>query len=253
MIFDLRGKRKRFVQGVYALLALLFLVGFVGFGVGVGGGPGGIFDALGIGGNGSSSPSSSAFSQEIDHANSLIQKDPKSEPGLLNLAKYETLAGNAQLGTPDPTTGAPDVTDDAHNSYVKAVDAWSRYLKVASKPDATTAGQVAAAFEALGDHAGAARAQAIFAKARPSATTYYQLAYYQYESLDLKAGDTSGQKAIKAAQGPQRKQTEKLVSQLSKGARKFVKAQQASAKSNPGGSLTSPLGGLSPGGSTTTP
>ena len=48
MLFDLRGKRKRLVQVSYALLAAIFLVGFVGFGIGVGNSPGGLFDAIGL-------------------------------------------------------------------------------------------------------------------------------------------------------------------------------------------------------------
>jgi tetratricopeptide (TPR) repeat protein len=249
MLFDLRsGKRRRVVQIVFGALAATFLIGFLGFGVGVGNGPGGIFDALGIGGN-SSNPNSQAFSQEIDNAEARVKKNPQDENALLNLAKYETLSANAQLGAADQTTGLPVVTDEARAEYVKAVAAWERYLKVADKPDATTAGQIAAAYEALGDHAAAARAQQIFADARPSATTYYQLAYYSYESLDLKAGDAAAKQAVGASRGAQKKQTQKLVDQLSKAARQFKKAQSAGTQTTPGGGLDNPLGGL--GGSTT--
>ncbi len=39
MLFDLRGKRRRLVQVVYATLAALFLIGFVGFSIGSGNSP----------------------------------------------------------------------------------------------------------------------------------------------------------------------------------------------------------------------
>ena len=57
MLFDLRGRgRRRTVQVIYLGLALIFLLGFVGFGVGVGGGGGGLINAL-TENNGSSSAS----------------------------------------------------------------------------------------------------------------------------------------------------------------------------------------------------
>ena len=36
MLFDLKGKRKRFVQVTYVVLAVLFAVGLIGFGIGGG-------------------------------------------------------------------------------------------------------------------------------------------------------------------------------------------------------------------------
>ena len=51
MIFDLKsGKRRRVVQVVFGVLAFIFFISFVGFGIGSGS-AGGIFDALGIGGS----------------------------------------------------------------------------------------------------------------------------------------------------------------------------------------------------------
>ena len=77
MLFDLRGKRKRLVQVVYALLAAIFLVGFVGFGIGVGDAPGGILDALGLAGSGSSGSLTSQFDDQIDTANAAAGQEPE--------------------------------------------------------------------------------------------------------------------------------------------------------------------------------
>jgi hypothetical protein len=80
VLFDLRGKRRRLVQVSFAMLALLFLVGFLGFGIGVGGGPGGIFDALGISNSSNTGGSSTAAIQDvIVAANAKLAKNPNDE------------------------------------------------------------------------------------------------------------------------------------------------------------------------------
>ena len=107
----------------FGLLAALFLLGFLGFGIGVGGGPGGIFDALGIGNGSSGGSTASAFDQQISNAQDKIKKDPHDEAALLNLARYEYLAGQSQLSA-DSATGAPVVTDASHTRFVEAVDAF---------------------------------------------------------------------------------------------------------------------------------
>ena len=214
------------VQVVYVMLAAIFLLGFVGFGIGVGGGPGGIFDALGIG-NGSSSSGSSAFTQQVQDAETRVKKHPQDESALLNLARYEYLSGQSELGPPDSTTGQPVVTDDAVAQFNKAADAWERYVKVAKKPDPALAGQIAFAYSSIGDFSGAARAQQIAADAHPAANAYYQLAIYQYENLDLKAGDAAGKKVVQLSSGSQKKSAQKQMDQLAKVARKFVASQKA--------------------------
>jgi tetratricopeptide (TPR) repeat protein len=236
------------VQVVYVMLAAIFLLGFVGFGIGVGGGPGGIFDALGIG-NGSNSSGSSAFTQQVQDAETRVKKHPQDENALLNLARYEYLSGQSQLGAPDSTTGQPVVTDEAVAEFNKAADAWERYVKVAKKPDPALAGQIAFAYSSIGDFGGAARAQQIAADARPNANAYYQLAIYQYENLDLKAGDAAGKKVVQVSKGAQKKPAQKQMDQLAKVARKFVQSQQAANKASgqsPGQSLANPFGGLAP-------
>ena len=254
MLFDIRGKRKRVVQVVYAGLAALFLVGFVGFSIGSGNSPGGIFDALGLGGGGSGS-TSAAFSQQISSAEARVKKDPKDETGLLNLAKYHYLSGQTQLGQASTPTGAPEVTDAARAEFVQAVDNWNRYLKVAPKPDPFVAGEIAQGYAYLNDATGAAQAQAIFAKAKPSANTDGTLALYLYANGDLKGGDAAARKAVAAAPKSSQKQIQQQLEQLGKQARKYKQAQAAAASAGTqgaGGALQSPFGGLSPSGSTST-
>ncbi len=86
MLFDLRGKRRRVVQVVYATLAALFLVGFVGFGIGSDG-VGGFADVFS--GESSGGSLSSQYDDQIDNANEQLAKDPKDTAALLKLSKYE--------------------------------------------------------------------------------------------------------------------------------------------------------------------
>src|SRR5918996_5601076 len=110
MLFDLRGKRRRFIQVVYGLLAALFFISFVGFGIGSDV-SGGIFDALGVGG-GDTSSSNPQYDEDIEDAEQRLEQDPKDEQALQQLAQTHYLAGQAALET-DETTGEPVLTDDA--------------------------------------------------------------------------------------------------------------------------------------------
>ncbi len=259
MLFDLQsGKRRRVVQIVFAALAATFVIGFLGFGVGVGNGPGGIFDALGLGGSGGGS-TSNAFSQQIDNAQKRVDKNPKDEGALLNLARYHYLAGQSELGQPSSPTGPPTITDAAHAELVQAVDAWTKYVKVAAKPDPGAAGQIAQGYAFLNDATGAAAAQKIFAKARPSQNSYGQLALYRYASGDITGGDAAAKQAVALSPKSTRKQLEKQLASLAKQAKKYKQAQAAAAKAGAGSGgsqgLQNPFGGLGPssGGTLPTP
>ena len=157
MLFDLRGKRKRLVQVSYTLLAAIFLVGFVGLGIGVGNSPGGILDAIGLTGNGSSGSLTSAYDSQIDNANQQLAKNPKDSDALAKLSLNEYLKAKAGI-TQDPTTGQTSVSSDAHTALGESADAWTKYLRFhKGKPDAGTAAQVVNAYIFLNDASGAAR------------------------------------------------------------------------------------------------
>ncbi len=211
MLFDLRsGKRRRAVQIVYSLLALSFLIGFVGFGVGTGGGLGGIFDALGLSGGSSSSSSSSAFDSQIEQARARLAKDPKDPSALARLARYEYLKGRAELG--QDSSGNPVLTGPAQTDLGAAADTWERYLKVAGKrPSIGTARQVVTAYVLLGDWTGAARTQRLIAAAQGDASSYATLATYLYRGEQFGAGDAAAKRALAEASGSQRKSYEQQL------------------------------------------
>ncbi len=89
MLFDLRARgRRRTVQVVYVSLALLFLVGFVGFGVGVGGGGGSPVEAIFGSKEGSAS---SSYAKQVSEAEKHAKTHP-SEALCLGEARRSSLS-----------------------------------------------------------------------------------------------------------------------------------------------------------------
>ena len=252
MLFDLRGKRRRFIQVVYALLAALFLIGFVGFGVGSETGAGGIFDALGVGGDDSSS-SNPQFESEIESAEERLAQDPKDERALLRLAEVHYAAGNSSAEA-DPETGQLTVTEETRTEYEASTAAWERYLELNPKnPNAGTAAQVLGAYQALvnsendpaaleSELEGAAVTAELVAENNPSPNTWAVAAQFAYLSGDPSRGNANADKARQEASGSEVKQVDKLLAQAKKSG---AQLQKEIKKAGPGKeALTSPLGGL---------
>jgi hypothetical protein len=248
VLFDLRGKRRRFIQVVYALLAALFLIGFVGFGVGSEAGTGGIFDAIGIGGDDDGGSTSPQYESDIENAEERLAQDPKDERALLTLARVHYLAGRDGLEA-DETTGQPIVTDEARVEFDESVQAWERYLKVEKKqPDANAAGLVVQGYVFLNDAEGAAETQRIVADARPSAGTLSNLAFYLYAGGDIEGGDEVAKQAVAEAEGTEKSTTRKELAGIRKAAvkqeEKLKKAAKQAEDAPPGQNpLETPLGG----------
>ncbi len=212
MLFDLRGKRRRVVQVVYGLLAASFLIGFVFFGVGTGGGIGSISDLF-SGGGGSST--SSQFDDQIDAANEQLTKDPKDTAALLKLAENEWFKAKSGVEQ-DPNTGqVTGISDEAHTDLGQSADAWTKYLKLnQGKPDSGVASEMVQVYYLLGDASGAAKAQGIVTSKTPNTGTYNQLAYFEYASLDIAAGDAAAKKSVSLAPSIQRKQLKNQLDQI---------------------------------------
>lgn len=244
MLFDLSGKRRRVVQVVYGVLAVLFAVSFVGFGIGSDA-AGGIFDALGFGGS-NGSAGNPQYEEEIEAAEKRLQQDPKDERALLALARVHFLAGQAEVEV-NEDTGAPVVTGDARTQFAESVDSWERYLEVESGDlNVDAARLVVQAYVGLEDADGAAASQEIVAQDTPSAGAYGTLAFYRYAAGQIPKGDEAAKRALAEAEPSQRAQLREQLDQVAKQAKRLKKAQ---AKLPQGGAtgenpLESPLGGL---------
>ncbi|CAN5442285.1 hypothetical protein BH10ACT11_BH10ACT11_18360 [soil metagenome] len=243
MLFDTSSPgRKRVLRVVYSLLAVLFLVGFVGFGVGGTNSGGGILDALGITDSGGGSIEDQ-YQQPIDSANKKLEKDPTNERALLSLTRYHYLSASQQANT----SGSNEITDAVKNELEDSVAAWSKYLKTKpAQPDKVVASFAANSYQALGDASGAATAQEVVADGTPSAQAYYQLALFQYADSNFKGGDAAAKKAVAEAKGAkERKQVGKATDQLRKRAQqqeKLAKAQQKAGGDQSGAGLDDPFG-----------
>ena len=243
MLFDLSSPgRKNVVRVVFGFLALIFAIGFIGFGIGGELGSGGIIDSLTGGGGGDTADQ---FEQQVEDAEDKLESDPTDAKALEQLAYYRAQSGFAQLEV-DESTGQPTgLTEESRTELEAALDAWSRYLETnPERPDPRTAGQILRAYQFLGDPGGAADVQEILVKEDPSFINYGQLAYLRYLDLDLKQGDEAFEQAeaeAKASDKSQLKQLEQIRAEVVKEKKRLAKQpEDAAPVEEP---LTDPFGG----------
>ena len=253
MLFDLRGKRKRFIQVIYATLALLMGVGLVGFGIGSDA-SGGIFTC-----NDQQSAATADLVKEADQLEAQTRTNPEDEALLLELSRARIQAANAESEA-DPQTGAQSFTADGVQQLEKAADTWETYLKLKPKPPSDeVASLIANGYFALAQSEtdlnqavaaleGAAEAERIVTDARPSQGTFAQLATYLYLAGDEKAGAKAEKRALAEAESSQRsliKEQLKQSKRIGRELKKQLKQQAELSEGQPGANpLDNPLGGL---------
>jgi hypothetical protein len=216
MLFDLKGKRRRVVQGVYLTLAILIGGGLVLFGVGsnVGGGLGDLFK----GGSGSNQ-ADKAIQKKIDQANKTLVTQPKNQAALLLLVR-----SHYQLATSHANQSG-QFTADAQSELVKTTQAWERYSAVNPKPPPTVARFALQAYDGLGQlakqqadkqkaYGGAASVAETITALQPKNPEAW-LILTQYASLagQTRKADLAGQKAIQVAPKDQKSQVKTAVQQ----------------------------------------
>jgi hypothetical protein len=207
MIFDLKGKRRHVVQGVYLMLAILMGGGLVLFGIGGGSLNGGLLNAF-TGGGGSSS-GDKQIQQRIDNAQKQLAANPQNQAAL-----QEIIRDNYQLATlsADQTTGL--FSADGKNNLKDASTAWQRYLATnPAKPNVTLASLMTQAYQGLGDYGNAEKAALIVAGAQPSSAAYLRVV--QYGTLakppDTRTVNLASQKALDLAPKAQRSSVKKQI------------------------------------------
>lgn len=208
MLFDLRGRRRRVVQGTYLLLALLLGGGLVLFGVG-GDVSGGLVDAF-KGGGGSSGDS--ALNDRIDKQEERLQANPQNQVILQSLVRdyYSKATQTRESGAQFP----PEAKDDLR----KAGAYWTRYADAADKPNPTTASYALQIYDvgALNQPKQAVKAASILAESANDAASYLRLVSYASRAGDTRTADLAGQKAVDLAPKAQKKLVEKQVEALKK-------------------------------------
>jgi tetratricopeptide (TPR) repeat protein len=246
VLFDLSDpRRKNVIRVVYAFLAVIFAVGFIGFGIGGELGSGGLFD--GLFGSGASGSTSEQFEDQIEEVEKRLEANPNDAEALAELASLRYQSGRVQLGV-DEETNQVQLTDEARSEFNKAFDAWQEYLATdPAEPDAATAASMRDAYQLVGDWRNAAEAQAILAQDNPSFVEYANLAYYWYNALDLKAGDRAVERARKLAEGKRERDELKQFADLRKQAKKYKKQQgELQQDSDPLDQPAAPLVGSNP-------
>jgi hypothetical protein len=208
MLFDLKGRRRHVVQGVYLLLAVLMGGGLVLFGIG-GGTSGGLLDAFKGGGGGSSQ--NSLIEQRIETAQKQLRLNPNNQAAL-----SEMIRSNYQLAQAkeDPNTGA--FTSEAKQNLEQASTAWKRYLATnPEKPDITLASFMLQAYGEFGlnQAANAEKAAEIVAAQQNSSAAYVQLVRYATLAGDTRTQKLAAGKALDLAPKGQRGSVKKLLEQ----------------------------------------
>jgi hypothetical protein len=257
MLFDIRGKRKRVVQVVYALLAVL--MGLSLFTV-VGPSAGFLGDIFGTS---SSTNVASVYDDQAAKLQAKLRKNPKDEQALIQLTRTRFYAAQS-LATQAQQSGS-SVPTAALDEVRKSADAWSRYIQLhPSHPPPLVASLAAKSFSVLAGSATtatdfrqnakqAAAAQKIATGAKPTVSNLFALAQAEYLAFDYAAGDSASNQAVQKTPGAQRtavkqqlasakkqaKATEKRVATAAK-----AEAQQGKQQLQQGGA-----GGLAGGGS----
>jgi tetratricopeptide (TPR) repeat protein len=243
MLFDLRGKRRNLVKVVYATLAVLmglslFLV-IGGFNIAE------LFQS-----NNTASEAAEQFEERAERIEAKLEKTPEDPDLLVSLTRAQINAGNSLVDV--DANGQTAMTPEAFQAYERAVDTWSKYLKVTDEPAATVALLVGPTFFSMAEYSrtleearrnvtAAAEAQKIVAEQRPSINAYSTLAYYTYFTGDFDAAEAAKEKAKKFANGKAEVEAlEKQLGEIRQSAQRFDKEikraeQQAKAERAKGG------------------
>jgi hypothetical protein len=208
MLFDLRSRgRRRTVQGVYLLLAIILGGGLVLFGVGTGGGVGGLLDAFTNNGSSSNKPVISRAEKSAVRQTQLQPNNPGAWASLVQ-TRYESASQYA-----NQTTGA--YSSAGINELKGATQAWQRYLQLTKTPDWTLAQVAARAYSALGDFKNETAAWQIVTQANPNVATYFEdLAVSAWSAKENQLGDLAAAKALSLTPKAQQAQMKLTLQQL---------------------------------------
>ena len=227
MLFDLRGRgRRRTVKFVYITLAVLMGGGLVLFGIGGGGAmQGGLVDA--ITGSSGGDTGTARFTQKERAALVATQQRPKDPAVWAELARARVQTAGVGDNF-DPNAATYTATGKA--KLAAAADAWDKYLALDPKnPDDRVASLMVQAFGALNKPDKAAEAQEVITQARPTASTFTQLAVFAYQAGQTRKGDLAKDKALELTAPDMRQALKGQLEQAKQSATGASAAAQPSA------------------------
>ena len=216
MLFDLRGKRRRTVQGVYLTLAILMGAGLVFFGIGssVSGGLGDLF----TGGGGDDNTAQETVQKNIDAAEKKLASSPTDKEALAELVR-----GHYQLAT-STADASGQFAPESRGELEATTEAWQRYLEAVKKPEAGLANTAIQAYSGLAlmekeqqdqkpHWEGAAEAAESLTIDSKDFAPYVQLVQYASLAGQTRKADLAGERAIELAPKDQKKQVKLAVEQ----------------------------------------
>lgn len=197
MLFDLRSRgRRRTVRVVYALLALVMVVGLVGLGVGTGS-SGGILNAgenSGSGGGGSA-----AENQQLKQALRAVKKHPTANnwASLMSARWSDANSGNNYSTT-------KGYTKSGKQQLQLGATAWRRYLKLADQKtdpnflqNSFLAAEIYQNLQQFANEADAWNLAAQVTPGKQGEKPLLCLAYSAYAAKQTQKGDLAAAQAIK--------------------------------------------------------
>ncbi|MGK2956679.1 MAG: hypothetical protein ACSLFI_13560 [Solirubrobacterales bacterium] len=271
MLFDLRGKRKRVIQVIYVLLAIIMAASLIVIGL-----PGGVNPLSSGGSNGQNTDLAETSIDRAEKIETKLATEPNNVNAQEELIRARIAAGNNLIEI-DETTGAQTVGADAATQYDLAAQAWEKYLKLTKEQPEQGVAQImantlftlsqdstVAQFE--NNISDAARAQAFVTeeaikaskKDGPSpAGPLTTLATYQFYAQDTAAAQATREKAL--ASTPDKAEQQQIKTQLdsvekdAKRIGKLLAQAKKQAKKDGGKSLEEPAGSLGTSSSLTAP
>jgi hypothetical protein len=214
MLFDLRGRgRRRTVQVVFLGMALLFMLSFVGLGIGGGVGSGGLFDAF----TESKGTSSASFAGKVAAAEKRVKSHPAEAAAWAALAEAQL----HQASEPEfiTTVGESEqFTASGLKLLAKVSSSWNTYLRLEPHhPSAELAQRIATYYgeQALNQPAEEVRTlQIAIAGQPPSAGLYSALAVAAYKARNLSVGDHAARETLRLTPAAERKRVKKYLAEL---------------------------------------
>jgi hypothetical protein len=191
VLFDLRSRgRRRTVQAVYLVLAIILGGGLVLFGVGTGTGGGGLLNAFG----GGSSNQKQVVSSDEKDALKAVKANPNDPNGYAQLVQARwTSAG--QGNNFNQNTGT--FTASGKKELGATAQAWQKYLSLTKNPNPDIAILAARAYSALGDYSNQAAAWEIETAANPHEAKGFEcLAASAYAAKQTRKGDLATARAV---------------------------------------------------------
>ena len=263
MLFDLRGRRKRVIQVIYVLLAILMGASLLLLG---GSSTLGLQNLFG-GGSSVNKSASDANLARADELQTRFNQQPNNANVAKELIRARFSAGNS-LYAVDPDTQTTSITDDATTQLEMAAETWTKYLKITdNNPDPAVAQLMAQVLFTLSQGStvaqfqnnikDAAQAQEFVAESAvkeqkngsaSAATQLTTLAIYQLYSQDYEAAQKTLDRALAATDDKnEKKQIQQTYDASEKDAKrvgKLIYQAVKQARKDGGKSLENPLGSL---------